>query len=67
MSIFLIIMLRFLAVFYFLFITLYAVKIILDKKTGQSLGFAYIWFSRAEFAQKAVEEMNGEVYAYFFL
>lgn len=26
------------------------------------MGFAYIWFSREEFAQKAVEEMNGKFF-----
>ncbi|KAL3505856.1 hypothetical protein ACH5RR_031238 [Cinchona calisaya] len=38
------------------------VKIITDKKTGQSLGFAYVWFSSGEVAQRAVEEMNGKAW-----
>ncbi|CAA2978566.1 RNA-binding motif, Y chromosome, family 1 member A1-like isoform X2 [Olea europaea subsp. europaea] len=36
------------------------VKIIMDKKTKQPVGFAYVWFTREEFAQTAVEEMNGK-------
>lgn len=43
-----------------------AVKIILDKKTRKSLGFACIWFSTEDFAQRAVQEMNGEVHSSFF-
>ncbi|PIN20621.1 hypothetical protein CDL12_06683 [Handroanthus impetiginosus] len=38
------------------------VKIIHDKKTKQSLGFAYVWFTREEHAQAAVEEMNGQFF-----
>lgn len=38
------------------------VKVITDKKSGQSLGFAYIWFSTEEFAHKAVEEMSGKFF-----
>ncbi|KAL2469962.1 RNA-binding (RRM/RBD/RNP motif) family protein [Abeliophyllum distichum] len=38
------------------------VKIITDKKTKQPLGFAYVWFTREEFAQTAVEEMNGKFF-----
>lgn len=33
----------------------------MDKKTKQPVGFAYVWFTREEFAQIAVEEMNGKV------
>ncbi|KAI3469509.1 hypothetical protein Pfo_026172 [Paulownia fortunei] len=36
------------------------VKVIGDKKTKQSLGFAYVWFTREEHAQAAVDEMNGQ-------
>lgn len=36
------------------------VKIITDKKSKKSLGFAYIWFSDNESAQSAVQEMNGK-------
>ncbi|KAH0658612.1 hypothetical protein KY289_027360 [Solanum tuberosum] len=38
------------------------VKIITDKKSKESLGFAYIWFPDNESAQSAVQEMNGKVY-----
>ncbi|XP_022860906.1 organelle RRM domain-containing protein 6, chloroplastic isoform X2 [Olea europaea var. sylvestris] len=38
------------------------VKIIMDKKTKQPVGFAYVWFTREEFAQTAVEEMNGKFF-----
>uniref|UniRef100_M1D1A5 RNA recognition motif-containing protein n=1 Tax=Solanum tuberosum TaxID=4113 RepID=M1D1A5_SOLTU len=38
------------------------VKIITDKKSKESLGFAYIWFPDNESAQAAVQEMNGKVY-----
>ncbi|MCD7462587.1 hypothetical protein HAX54_048848 [Datura stramonium] len=38
------------------------VKIITDKKSKKSLGFAYIWFPDNESAQSAVREMNGKVY-----
>lgn len=40
---------------------LIAVKLALDKKTKQSLGFAYVWFLRGESALAAVEVMNGQV------
>ncbi|KAM3308835.1 RNA-binding motif protein, Y chromosome, family 1 member A1 isoform X1 [Capsicum chacoense] len=36
------------------------VKIVTDKKSKQSLGFAYIWFSDNESAQSAIQEMNGK-------
>ncbi|WMV34262.1 hypothetical protein MTR67_027647 [Solanum verrucosum] len=36
------------------------VKIITDKKSKESLGFAYIWFPDNESAQSAVQEMNGK-------
>ncbi|XP_055830262.1 uncharacterized protein LOC129899347 isoform X2 [Solanum dulcamara] len=36
------------------------VKIITNKKSKQSLGFAYIWFPDNESAQSAVQEMNGK-------
>ncbi|XP_073276336.1 glycine-rich RNA-binding protein 4, mitochondrial-like [Primulina huaijiensis] len=38
------------------------VKVILDKKTKKSLGFAYIWFMNEESAETAVEEMNGKFF-----
>ncbi|KAH0662214.1 hypothetical protein KY284_027145 [Solanum tuberosum] len=38
------------------------VKIITDKKSKESLGFAYIWFPDNESAQSAVQEMNGKVF-----
>ncbi|KAJ7954963.1 RNA-binding glycine-rich protein [Quillaja saponaria] len=38
------------------------VKLIMDRESGQSLGVAYIWFSRKESALLAVKEMNGKVY-----
>lgn len=37
------------------------VKLVLDKKTKQSLGCAYVWFVREEHAVAAIEEMNGQV------
>ncbi|KEH32206.1 RNA-binding (RRM/RBD/RNP motif) family protein [Medicago truncatula] len=37
------------------------VKLLIDKKTGQSLGFAYIWFVEEDSAQSAAKEMNGKV------
>ncbi|XP_049373286.1 uncharacterized protein LOC125838248 isoform X1 [Solanum verrucosum] len=37
------------------------VKIITDKKSKESLGFAYIWFPDNESAQSAVQEMNGKM------
>lgn len=36
------------------------VKLISDRKTGQSLGYACVWFNSEESAQLAVEEMNGK-------
>lgn len=50
--------------FVFCFFFGMAVKIITDKKTGQSLGFAYVWFSNEEFAQRAIEELNGKVFIF---
>ena len=44
-----------------------AVKIITDKKSKQPLGFAYVWFSCEESAQMAVKEMNGKVFALYFI
>lgn len=41
--------------------TFVAVKLVLDKKTKQSLGYAYVWFVREEHARMATEEMNGQV------
>ncbi|RDX57973.1 Glycine-rich RNA-binding protein 4, mitochondrial [Mucuna pruriens] len=38
------------------------VQLPIDKESGQSLGFAYIWFVKEESAQLAVQEMNGKVY-----
>ncbi|XP_052190511.1 organelle RRM domain-containing protein 2, mitochondrial [Diospyros lotus] len=38
------------------------VKVITDKKSKQSLGFAYIWFASEEAAQTAVREMNGKFF-----
>ncbi|XP_015077732.1 transformer-2 protein homolog beta-like isoform X1 [Solanum pennellii] len=37
------------------------VKILTDKKSKESLGFAYIWFPDNESAQSAIEEMNGKM------
>ncbi|PNX73218.1 RNA-binding protein, partial [Trifolium pratense] len=39
------------------------VKLLIDKESGQSLGFAYIWFVKEESAQLAAKEMNGKVCA----
>ncbi|KAF7813762.1 DUF21 domain-containing protein [Senna tora] len=36
------------------------VKLIMDKESGDFLGFAYIWFAKEESAQLAVKEMNGK-------
>ncbi|KAG6428074.1 hypothetical protein SASPL_112323 [Salvia splendens] len=36
-------------------------KLVLDKKTKQPLGFAYVWFVGEENAQAAIKEMNGQV------
>ncbi|XP_028209565.1 RNA-binding protein 39-like isoform X2 [Glycine soja] len=38
------------------------IQLPIDKESGQSLGFAYIWFVKEESAQLAVLEMNGKVY-----
>lgn len=38
-----------------------AVKLLMDKESGQFLGFAYIFFAKEESAQFAVEKMNGKV------
>ncbi|PON80179.1 Splicing factor-like protein [Parasponia andersonii] len=38
------------------------VKILIDTNSGHSLGFAYIWFAKEEFAQLAVKQMNGKFF-----
>ncbi|KAK9288914.1 hypothetical protein L1049_017384 [Liquidambar formosana] len=38
------------------------VKIIMDKKSRQPLGFAYVWFTSEESAQLAVKEMDGKFF-----
>ncbi|XP_045827528.1 glycine-rich RNA-binding protein 4, mitochondrial isoform X2 [Trifolium pratense] len=38
------------------------VKLLIDKESGQSLGFAYIWFVKEEAAQLAAKEMNGKFF-----
>lgn len=38
-----------------------AVKIIINERTRQSLGYGYVWFNSKEDAQLAVEAMNGKV------
>ncbi|XP_057771828.1 organelle RRM domain-containing protein 6, chloroplastic-like [Salvia miltiorrhiza] len=38
------------------------VKLVLDKKTKQPLGFAYVWFVREEHARTAIEDMNGQFF-----
>ena len=38
-----------------------AVKMIMDTKSRQPLGFAYIWFTTEDSAELAVKEMNGKV------
>ncbi|CAJ2634520.1 unnamed protein product [Trifolium pratense] len=38
------------------------VKLLIDKESGQSLGFAYIWFVKEESAQLAAKEMNGKFF-----
>ncbi|KAG5023959.1 hypothetical protein JHK85_020301 [Glycine max] len=38
------------------------VQLPIDRESGQSLGFAYIWFVKEESAQLAVQEMNGKVF-----
>jgi RNA recognition motif-containing protein len=37
------------------------VKLLIDKESGKSLGFAYIWFVKEESAQLAAKKMNGKV------
>ncbi|KAM7488715.1 hypothetical protein LguiB_026199 [Lonicera macranthoides] len=38
------------------------VKIVTDKKTTQSLGFAYIWFTSKASVRVAVKEMDGKFF-----
>ncbi|KAK7264527.1 hypothetical protein RJT34_32136 [Clitoria ternatea] len=38
------------------------VQLPIDKESGQSLGFAYIWFVKEESAELAVKEMNGKFF-----
>ncbi|XP_062150366.1 glycine-rich RNA-binding protein 4, mitochondrial [Alnus glutinosa] len=38
------------------------VKLITDRKSGQSLGFGYIWFTREDSAELVVKEMNGKFF-----
>ncbi|CAI8610497.1 unnamed protein product [Vicia faba] len=38
------------------------VKLLKDKESGQSLGFAYIWFFDEESAQSAANETNGKFF-----
>ncbi|XP_010420689.1 PREDICTED: protein elav-like isoform X2 [Camelina sativa] len=38
------------------------VKIIVNERTRQSLGYGYVWFNRKEDAQLAVEAMNGKFF-----
>ncbi|KAK7363696.1 hypothetical protein VNO77_05848 [Canavalia gladiata] len=38
------------------------VQLPVDKESGQSFGFAYIWFAKEEYAQLAVREMNGKFF-----
>ncbi|KAK7387807.1 hypothetical protein VNO78_22600 [Psophocarpus tetragonolobus] len=38
------------------------VQLPIDKESGQSLGYAYIWFVKEESAQLAVQEMNGKFF-----
>ncbi|EOA19291.1 hypothetical protein CARUB_v10002089mg [Capsella rubella] len=38
------------------------VKIIINEKTQQSLGYGYVWFNSKEDAQLAVEAMNGKFF-----
>ncbi|KAJ1405629.1 RNA-binding domain superfamily [Sesbania bispinosa] len=37
-------------------------KLMIDKESGQSLGFAYIWFVKEESAESAVKDMNGKFF-----
>ncbi|XP_047951236.1 small RNA-binding protein 11, chloroplastic-like [Salvia hispanica] len=43
------------------------VKLVLDKKTKQPLGFAYVWFVGEENAQAAIKEMNGQFFGGRFI
>lgn len=43
------------------------VKIIAERSSKQSLGFAYVWFDCEEAAQLAVEEMDGKVVIFQYL
>ncbi|CAJ1941240.1 unnamed protein product [Sphenostylis stenocarpa] len=38
------------------------VQLPIDEESGQSLGFAFIWFVKEEYAQVAVQEMNGKFF-----
>ncbi|XP_031273827.1 organelle RRM domain-containing protein 1, chloroplastic-like [Pistacia vera] len=38
------------------------VKIVVEKKFKQSLGSAFVWFTKKDSAKLAIKEMNGEVY-----
>ncbi|KAB1214258.1 Glycine-rich RNA-binding protein 4, mitochondrial [Morella rubra] len=38
------------------------VKLMIDRESGESLGFAYIWFTREDSAALAVKEMNGKFF-----
>ncbi|XP_013626705.1 PREDICTED: uncharacterized RNA-binding protein C25G10.01 [Brassica oleracea var. oleracea] len=38
------------------------VKIIVNERTRQSLGYGYVWFNKKEDAQLAVEAMNGKFF-----
>ncbi|CAN8244087.1 unnamed protein product [Cochlearia groenlandica] len=38
------------------------VKVIVNERTRQSLGYGYVWFSRIEDAELAVESMNGKFF-----
>ncbi|WJX96009.1 hypothetical protein P8452_77264 [Trifolium repens] len=38
------------------------VKLLIDKESGKSLGFAYIWFVKEESAQLAAKKMNGKFF-----
>jgi RNA recognition motif-containing protein len=45
----------------FWLIFLMTAKLLIDKESGKSLGFAYIWFVKEESAQLAAKKMNGKV------
>ncbi|KAL9325498.1 hypothetical protein ACSQ67_006143 [Phaseolus vulgaris] len=38
------------------------VQLPIDEESGQSLGFAFIWFVKEESAQLAIQEMNGKFF-----